>query len=54
MGCRDECPVYLGKRYEDWDLDDPAGLEAEEVRPIIEEIEARVQRLLCELTNSWF
>lgn len=54
MGCRDECPVYLGKRYEDRDLDDPAGLEIEEVRPIIEEIEARLQRLLCELTNSWF
>jgi arsenate reductase len=54
MGCGDECPVYLGKRYEDWDLDDPAGLAIEEVRPIIEEIEARVQGLLYELTNSWF
>ena len=54
MGCGDECPVYLGKRYVDWDLDDPAGLAVAEVRPIIEEIDARVQRLLCELTKSWF
>jgi protein-tyrosine-phosphatase len=54
MGCGDECPVYLGKRYVDWDLDDPAGLAVAEVRPIIEEIDARVQRLLSELTNSWF
>jgi arsenate reductase (thioredoxin) len=52
MGCGDECPVYLGKRYVDWDLDDPAGLTVEEVRPIIGEIDARVQRLLRELTNS--
>lgn len=54
MGCGDECPVYLGKRYLDWDLDDPAGLAVEEVRPIVEEIDARVQGLLCELANSWF
>jgi arsenate reductase (thioredoxin) len=52
MGCGDECPVYLGKRYVDWDLDDPAGLAIEEVRPIIEDIDARVQRLLRELTDS--
>lgn len=54
MGCGDECPVYLGKRYVDWDLDDPAGLAIAEVRPIIEEIDTRVQRLLSELTDSWF
>ena len=52
MGCGDKCPVYLGKRYVDWDLDDPAELAIEEVRPIIEDIDARVQRLLRELTNS--
>ena len=52
MGCGDKCPVYLGKRYVDWDLDDPADLAIEEVRPIIEDIDARVQRLLRELTNS--
>jgi arsenate reductase (thioredoxin) len=52
MGCGDGCPVYLGTRYVDWDLDDPAGLAVEEVRPIIEEIDARVQALLRELTNS--
>ena len=54
MGCGDECPVYLGKRYVDWDLDDPAGLAVANVRPIIEEIDARVQRLLSELTIFWF
>ena len=54
MGCGDECPVYLGKRYIDWDLDDPAGLAIEEVRLIIEEIDARVRRLLRELSDSWF
>lgn len=53
MGCGDACPVYPGKRYVDWDLDDPAGLAVEEVRPIIEEIDGRVQRLLRELTTSW-
>ena len=53
MGCGDACPVYPGKRYVDWDLDDPAGLAEEEVRPIVEEIDGRVQRLLYELTNSW-
>jgi arsenate reductase len=52
MGCGDECPVYLGKRYLDWDLDDPAGLSIDEVRPIIEDIDTRVQRLLRELTDS--
>jgi arsenate reductase len=46
MGCGDECPFYPGKRYEDWDLPDPAGRPLEEVRGIRDEIERRVQRLL--------
>ena len=49
MGCGDACPVFPGKRYEDWVLDDPAGLGVEEVRPIRDEIERRVRRLLDEL-----
>jgi arsenate reductase (thioredoxin) len=49
MGCGDACPLYPGKRYEDWDLPDPAGKSVEEVRPIRDEIDARVQRLLNEL-----
>jgi protein-tyrosine-phosphatase len=49
MGCGDACPVFPGRRYEDWQLDDPAGLPLERVRPIRDEIEARVRRLLSEL-----
>ena len=49
MGCGDECPVNPGKRYVDWDLDDPAGRPLEEVRAIRDEIEARVAALLTEL-----
>jgi arsenate reductase (thioredoxin) len=49
MGCGDECPVIPGKRYMDWDLDDPAGRPLEEVRAIRAEIEARVDALLAEL-----
>lgn len=49
MGCGDACPVYPGKRYLDWELDDPAGLEVQEVRPIRDEIERRVRALLTEL-----
>jgi arsenate reductase len=49
MGCGDACPFYPGKRYEDWELDDPAGKDLEEVRPIRDEIEARVRRLIAEL-----
>jgi arsenate reductase (thioredoxin) len=49
MGCGDACPVYPSKRYLDWDLDDPAGKTIEEVRPIIDEIDRRVQALLSEL-----
>ncbi len=49
MGCGDACPYYAGKRYEDWVLDDPAGLGAEAVRPIRDEIRRRVVALLAEL-----
>jgi protein-tyrosine-phosphatase len=49
MGCGDACPIYPGKRYEDWVLDDPAGLGVESVRPIREEIRRRVEHLLAEL-----
>ena len=49
MGCGDECPFFPGKRYEDWVLTDPAGLELEEVRPIRDEIKKRVETLLAEL-----
>jgi protein-tyrosine-phosphatase len=49
MGCGDACPVYPGKRYIDWDLPDPAGKSLEEVRPIRDEISARVEALLAEL-----
>jgi arsenate reductase (thioredoxin) len=49
MGCGDACPVFPGVRYEDWDLPNPSGRRAEEVRPIRDEIERRVQGLLSEL-----
>jgi len=49
MGCGDACPVYLGKRYLDWELDDPAGKGVNDVRPIRDEIEQRVKALLAEL-----
>ena len=51
MGCDDACPVYPGKRYLDWDLDDPAGKPIDEVRPIVYEIDRRVRALLAELTG---
>jgi protein-tyrosine-phosphatase len=51
MGCGDSCPVYPGKRYLDWELDDPAGKSVDAVRPIVEEIDSRVQALLIELTS---
>lgn len=51
MGCGDACPVYSGKRYIDWELPDPAGKPLEEVRPIRDEIEARVRALLEELVQ---
>lgn len=46
MGCGDVCPVYPGKRYEDWDLDDPSGLDIDAVRPIRDEIRRRVEDLV--------
>ncbi|MEU5907322.1 arsenate reductase ArsC [Micromonospora sp. NPDC047467] len=49
MGCGDACPVFPGKRYEDWKLDDPAGRGVDAVRPIRDEIRARVQRLIVDL-----
>lgn len=49
MGCGDACPIFPGKRYEDWQLSDPAGLGVEAVRPIRDEIRDRVQVLLSEL-----
>ncbi len=49
MGCGDECPFYPGKRYLDWALDDPAGKELAEVRPIRDEIDRRVRALVEEL-----
>jgi len=49
MGCGDACPIYPGKRYEDWRLDDPAGRPVEQVRAIRDQIDARVRRLLAEL-----
>jgi arsenate reductase len=52
MGCGDACPIFPGKRYLDWQLDDPAGKGVEAVRPIRDEIEARVRTLLAELTDS--
>jgi len=49
MGCGDACPVYPGKRYEEWQLDDPAGRDLTTVRRIRDEIDARVQKLVAEL-----
>lgn len=49
MGCGDTCPIFPGKRYEDWQLDDPAGQGIEAVRPIRDEIEARVRDLITQL-----
>lgn len=49
MGCGDACPIFPGKRYEDWVLEDPAGRAIEEVRPIRDEIRGRVEALLAEI-----
>jgi protein-tyrosine-phosphatase len=51
MGCGDACPIYPGKRYEDWELEDPAGKDLETVRRIRDHIEARVRTLVAELTS---
>jgi len=52
MGCGDACPIYPGKRYEDWDLEDPAGKDMGTVRRIRDEIDARVRKLVRELVAS--
>lgn len=49
MGCGDACPFFPGKRYEDWKLDDPAGQGIEAVRPIRDDIKARIEQLVSEL-----
>ena len=51
-GCGDECPFSPGKRYEDWELDDPAELDLEGVRRVRDEIRGRVERLLAELPDG--
>ncbi|MGG7571766.1 arsenate reductase ArsC [Streptomyces sp. BP-8] len=51
MGCGDACPIFPGKRYLDWKLADPAGQGLEAVRPIRDEIQARIRELLTELTD---
>lgn len=50
MGCGDACPIFPGKRYENWDVDDPAGQSLEDVRPIRDEVERRVRTLLASLS----
>jgi protein-tyrosine-phosphatase len=52
MGCGDACPIYPGKRYEDWELEDPAGKDLKTVRRIRDEIAARVDDLVASLTAS--
>ncbi|GAB3137350.1 arsenate reductase ArsC [Marisediminicola antarctica] len=49
MGCGDTCPIFPGKRYEDWELADPAGQGIDAVRPIRDDIKARIAKLLDEL-----
>jgi protein-tyrosine-phosphatase len=49
MGCGDACPLYPGKRYEDWELEDPAGQDVEAVRPIRDDIRVRVEALMASL-----
>ena len=52
MGCGDSCPYYPGKRYEDWELDDPAGKDLDTVRRIRDDIKARVRNLITELDHT--
>jgi len=52
MGCGDTCPFFPGKRYEDWELDDPAGQGIEAVRPIRDAIKVRVEALLAEIAPA--
>ena len=52
MGCGDTCPIYPGKRYEDWELTDPAGQPIEVVRTVRDDIRSRVEKLIGELTEG--
>jgi protein-tyrosine-phosphatase len=52
MGCGDACPIYPGKRYEDWELEDPAGKDLDTVRRIRDEIADRVERLLADFAHG--
>jgi arsenate reductase len=52
MGCGDTCPIYPGKRYEDWKLDDPAGQGVDAVRPIRDEIRRRIETLIGEIAPA--
>ena len=52
MGCGDTCPIYPGKRYEDWKLDDPAGQGVDAVRPIRDEIRRRIEELIAEIAPA--
>jgi arsenate reductase len=49
MGCGDTCPIFPGKRYEDWELEDPAGKGVDSIRPIRDDIKARIEGLIAEL-----
>lgn len=49
MGCGDACPIYPGKRYIDWDVEDPSGRTLEEIRPIRDDLEQRIRSLLTDL-----
>ena len=51
MGCGDTCPIFPGKRYLDWDLTDPAGKTLDQIRPIRDDIDTRIQALLAELVS---
>jgi arsenate reductase len=52
MGCGDACPIYPGKRYEDWELEDPEGKDLETVRRIRDEIQAHVEGLIATLAED--
>ncbi|MGB7979181.1 MAG: arsenate reductase ArsC [Candidatus Nanopelagicales bacterium] len=52
MGCGDTCPIYPGKRYEDWQLDDPAGAGIDSVRPIRDEIRRRIEALIADIAPA--
>ncbi|NYG97471.1 arsenate reductase ArsC [Schumannella luteola] len=52
MGCGDTCPIFPGKRYEDWELTDPAGKSLDDVRPIRDEIRGRIEALIAEIVPA--